>query len=204
MYPYNAGGGAIPGNIRNLIEATENTAQEYKIKWISWWPLIKEELFEHSSDATHITIQLMERIGKEKVRLGEPVASVQQSGNVVTVTTKTGHTYTCHKLILAIPPMQMTSPNLVRSQDWPCQVVSNGGPTTCLGCEMGPWQKQSSRRSAVLKSLAEFFGDEVYAYLDFQEKIWDIEPFNEGAPVSIVGPGAMRHYAPGLRESFDR
>ncbi|XP_052266811.1 probable flavin-containing monoamine oxidase A [Dreissena polymorpha] len=239
---------ASAGNIRNLIEATENTAQEYKIK----------------GGSQQICFKLMERIGKEKVRLGEPVASVQQSGNVVTVTTKTGHTYTCHKLILAIPPMQMSKvdihpilpvdtreitkrmppSNIIkfiitfsqafwRTAGCSGEVVSNGGPTTCLGCEMGPvgivydatscnqqpallgfigglqavqWQKQSleSRRSAVLKSLAEFFGDEVYAYLDFQEKIWDIEPFNEGAPVSIVGPGAMRHYAPGLRESFDR
>lgn len=56
----------------------------------------------------------------------------------------------------------------------------------------------------MIKSLAEFFGEKVYTYIEYKEKIWDQEPYNEGAPVSCVGPGAMRYYARGLREPFNR
>ena len=60
------------------------------------------------------------------------------------------------------------------------------------------------RRSAVLKSLSDFFGPEVYQYMDYQDKVWDTEPYNEGAPISCVAPGAMRYYATGLRQPFNR
>ena len=56
----------------------------------------------------------------------------------------------------------------------------------------------------MLKSLSEFFGEKVYTYLDYREKIWDQEPYNEGGPVSSVGTGAMRYYAKGLREPFEK
>ena len=55
-----------------------------------------------------------------------------------------------------------------------------------------------------MKSLSEFFGEKVYTYLDYREKIWDQEPYNEGGPVSSVGTGAMRYYAKGLREPFEK
>ncbi|XP_053380963.1 amine oxidase [flavin-containing] A-like [Mercenaria mercenaria] len=112
------------------------------------------------------------------------------------------------------------------------EVVTNGGESTAISCDLGPvgvvydatscngepaligfiggiqavqWQCQNaeSRKSSVLKSLAEFFGDKVYTYLDYKEKIWDHEPYNEGGPVSCVGTGAMRYYAKGLRQPFD-
>ena len=64
--------------------------------------------------------------------------------------------------------------------------------------------QEDVRRKAVIKSLANFFGDKAYNYLDYKEKVWDLECYNEGAPVSTVGPGAMRYYASGLRKPCDR
>ena len=56
----------------------------------------------------------------------------------------------------------------------------------------------------MVRSLAEFFGEKVYDYLDYREKDWNLEPYSEGSPICAVGPGAMRYFADGLREPFGR
>ena len=61
-----------------------------------------------------------------------------------------------------------------------------------------------ARKSAVLRSLAEFFGDRVYECIDYREKDWDAEPYSEGSPVCTVGPGAMRYFVDGLRKPHGR
>jgi len=60
------------------------------------------------------------------------------------------------------------------------------------------------RQSAVLLSLSEFFGQDVWSYVDYREQDWGQEPYTEGAPVCCVAPGAMRSYASGLRHPFMR
>lgn len=64
--------------------------------------------------------------------------------------------------------------------------------------------QEDVRRKAVIESLVAFFGDKASNFLEYREKIWDLEPYNDGAPVSIVGPGAMRYYSRGLRIPFDK
>ena len=56
----------------------------------------------------------------------------------------------------------------------------------------------------MLKSLAEFFGDQIYDFIDYCEKDWDSESYTEGSPICTVGPGAMRYFADGLRKPFGR
>lgn len=239
---------ASAGNMKNLLEATENTAQEYRIK----------------GGSQQVSLKLLECIGNSRVLLNEPVTRVEQNQDGVTVWSKNGCNYTCQKLIIAIPPFQkgkiqftpilpVETREIIKRMPPSCiikfvvtfsegfwrevgcsgEVVTNGGETTALGCDMGPvgvvydatscngepallgfiggiqavqWQCQSAenRKSSVLKSLAEFFGEKIYTYLDYNERIWDQEPYNEGGPVSCVGPGAMRYYAKGLRHPFDR
>ncbi|WAQ97542.1 LOW QUALITY PROTEIN: AOFA-like protein [Mya arenaria] len=195
---------ASAGNMKNLIEATENTAQEYKIK----------------GGAQQISEKLVKHISKENVLLGEPVSMVTQAGDSVEVISKKGNKYRCKKAFWRVAGSSG-------------EVVSNGGASMLPSCDMGPlgvvydatssnaqpallgfmgglqavqWQKMEleTRRSAVLKSLSEFFGTEVYKYIEYRDLVWDTEPYNEGAPVSCVGPGAMRFYAKGLREPFDK
>lgn len=56
----------------------------------------------------------------------------------------------------------------------------------------------------MLKSLSDFLGPEALNYLDYAEKDWGLEPYNEGSPVCSVGPGAMAYFARGLRLPFQR
>lgn len=239
---------ASGGNLKNMVEATEFTAQEYRIK----------------GGSQQVSLKLLELVGSSRVLLSEPVTRIEQDIDSVTVWSKNGCNYKCQKLIMAIPPFQigkiqfspplpvesleivkrMPPSNITkfvvtfpvafwREAGLSGEVVTNGGASCVAGCDMGPvgvvydatscngepallgfiggiqsvqWQKHSaeSRRSSVLKSLAEFFGEQVYTYIDYKEKIWDREPYNEGGPVSSVGPGAMRYYAIGLRHPFER
>lgn len=238
---------AAAGDMKKLTETTPYTGQEYKIE----------------GGAQQVSLRMFDEVGPSRVKLQEPVSCVkQEESGVVMVTTATGKTYSCRKLILAIPPSQigkisfspglpvekreiikrMPASNLIkvivtfpeafwRTAGHSGEVVTNGGPSTSGGCDHGPlsvvydattssgnpalvgfigglqavqWQRQQAdtRRSAVLKSLAQFFGERVHEYLDYIEKNWDLEPFTEGAPVSCVGPGAMRYFSQGLRQPF--
>ncbi|XP_060067179.1 probable flavin-containing monoamine oxidase A [Ylistrum balloti] len=111
------------------------------------------------------------------------------------------------------------------------EVVTDGGPTRMPGCDRGPlcivydntsyngtpallafiggkaavqWRCQEAldRKSAVLKSLSEFFGPKVWSYVDYIEKDWGLEPYIEGAPTSSVAPGSMEYLVKGLRHPF--
>jgi monoamine oxidase len=62
--------------------------------------------------------------------------------------------------------------------------------------------QDASRKSSVLKCLAQFFGEQVHDYIDYAEKDWEAEPYVGGAPVCVAGPGAMKYYTVGLREPF--
>ena len=113
------------------------------------------------------------------------------------------------------------------------EIVTIGGKTDMEGCDEGPlsivydattskgnaalvgfiggkqavqWQQQSSedRQSAVLKSLSEFFGEDVWKYKDYREKDWGLEPYIEGSPICSAAPGSMPYFASGLRHSYDR
>ncbi|XP_033750549.1 probable flavin-containing monoamine oxidase A [Pecten maximus] len=57
-------------------------------------------------------------------------------------------------------------------------------------------------KSAVLKSLSEFFGPKVWSYVDYIEKDWGTEPYIEGAPTSSAAPGAMAYLVKGLRHPY--
>ena len=47
-------------------------------------------------------------LGTERVILGSPVQSVREENDRVIVTTKSGATFKCQKLILAVPPNQLS------------------------------------------------------------------------------------------------
>lgn len=239
---------AAAGNLKNLVEGTPYTAQEYKIK----------------GGAQQISEKMALSLGKDRVLLSTPVQSISEADDRVLVKTKTGAVFKCHKVILAVPPNQlsklefphglptvkkellkrMPSANLTKiiitykTPFWRAagksgEVVTNGGASTMLGCDGGPlcivydatshngnaaivgfigasqavqWRQKEyeARRSAVLKSLAEFFGDQIYDFIDYCEKDWDSESYTEGSPICTVGPGAMRYFADGLRKPFGR
>jgi monoamine oxidase len=65
-------------------------------------------------------------------------------------------------------------------------------------------KKSEDRQSAILKSLSEFFGEDVWKYKDYREKDWGLEPYIEGSPICSAAPGSMPYFASGLRDSFDR
>ena len=52
--------------------------------------------------------------------------------------------------------------------------------------------------------MADFFGPEVFDFLDYVEKDWREEPYNGGCPVSVGTPGIMTYFAPALRKPFGR
>ncbi|WAQ97611.1 AOFA-like protein [Mya arenaria] len=207
---------ASAGNMKNLIEATENTAQEYKIK----------------GGAQQISEKLVKHISKENVLLGEPVSMVTQAGDSVEVISKKGNKYRCKKVILAVPPSQIGrmefNPTLpVETREiikrmppsnafWRVagssgEVVSNGGASMLPSCDMGPLGVvYDATSSNAQPALLGFMGGlqavqwQKMEYIEYRDLVWDTEPYNEGAPVSCVGPGAMRFYAKGLREPFDK
>ncbi|KAL4239916.1 hypothetical protein ACF0H5_000714 [Mactra antiquata] len=236
------------GDLKTMVEASEHSAQEYRIK----------------GGSQQVCIKLLEEIGSSRVLFNEPVTCIEQQSDHVIVYSRNGCNYKCQKIILAIPPMQkgriqfnpilpthtreiikrMPPSNILKfvvtfPQDFwreagsSGEVVSNGGYSDIRGCDVGPlcvvydgnssngepalvgltgglqcvqWQHQSpeDRKSAVIKSLADIFGEKVHTYIEYRDKVWDVEPYNEGAPVSCVSPGAMRYYANGLREPFNR
>ncbi|XP_062567210.1 probable flavin-containing monoamine oxidase A [Saccostrea cucullata] len=237
------------GSLKNLIEATEYTAQEYRI----------------IGGAQQISQKLAASLPPSCVQLQQPVRKItQQENGDVTVTTEKGDVYSCDRLILAIPPnmtnkiqfdpllpsckrelvKRMPAGNLIkvivtykeafwRKAGLSGEFVTNGGPSVLTECDRGPlcivydatsargnaaivaflggapaiqWrnQKKEDRRSAVLKSLSDFLGPEALNYLDYVEKDWSVEPYNEGCPVCTVGPGAMAYFAAGLRLPFNR
>ncbi|CAH1793816.1 unnamed protein product [Owenia fusiformis] len=120
-----------------------------------------------------------------------------------------------------------------RDQGFSGEIVCHGGPTQMEGCDSGPlgvlfdctspggtpglvgfisgkqaiqWanRTEDERKSAVLKSLVEYFGPEADQCVMYMEKDWGKESYNGGCPVSTVGPGAMTYFASGLRRPFGR
>ncbi|KAL3876065.1 hypothetical protein ACJMK2_033949 [Sinanodonta woodiana] len=239
---------AAAGGLKNLVEAKDFAAQEFRIK----------------DGAQGVSKALSEKIGQDKILLGKPVATVQQTDDGVLITTESGEKYRSSKLILSTPPPQtekihfdpplplskrefikrMPFSSMIkviityeqtfwRQAGQSGEVVTNGGVSTSIECDKGPlcvvydgttcrgspaligfiggqqaiqWgqQEASHRRSAVLKSLSEFFGEQVFKYVDYREKNWSEEPYTEGGPVCCVGPGAMRNFNSGLRKQFGR
>ncbi|XP_069102644.1 probable flavin-containing monoamine oxidase A isoform X1 [Argopecten irradians] len=119
-----------------------------------------------------------------------------------------------------------------RSNGQSGEVVTYGGPSDVTECDVGPlsivfdattpkgspalvsflsgdqaiqWSKQDEqiRKTAVLKSLADFFGPEAEVCLDYFEKDWSEEQYIEGC-VAAVTTGAMRNFASGLRKPQGR
>lgn len=232
------------GGLKNLVEATPYTAQEYTLQ----------------GGCHQISQKMAAELGDSRIHLSEPVTMVTQDQSVAIVTTQSGKVYKCQKVILAIPPTQiekisfnpclpvvkrelhkrMTMVNYAkaiitykeafwRTDGYSGEVVTNGGPSTESTCTSGPlclvfddtshngnpglvafisgvqlveWRQldAEARKSCVLKGLSQFFGEQVYNYIDYADKDWESEPFIRGAPVCCVGPGAMRYYAEGLRK----
>lgn len=54
-----------------------------------------------------ISEKLAEKVGESRLKLSEPVTRVTQSDSSVVVHTALGNTYTCKKLVLAVPPNQI-------------------------------------------------------------------------------------------------
>ena len=58
--------------------------------------------------AQQISEKMAADLGTERVLLGSPVQSVREENDRVIVTTKSGATFKCQKLILAVPPNQLS------------------------------------------------------------------------------------------------
>ncbi|KAK7507826.1 hypothetical protein BaRGS_00000791 [Batillaria attramentaria] len=100
--------------ILKLCEAKEFTAQEGTIK----------------GGAQQVSELLAKNIGQDNVRLGEPVASIEQDDKGVNVTTAAGQIYSAKFVVLALPPPMMGliqfSPPLPETKQQLCKRMALG------------------------------------------------------------------------------
>ncbi len=64
-------------------------------------------------------------------------------------------------------------------------------------------RSKEERKSAVVKDLARFLGDQVFAFIDYEDKSWHTEPYNGGCPVTCLPAGNMEYFMR-IREPIDR
>ena len=74
------------------------------------------------------------------------------------------------------------------------------------GHEARDWQERSapSRRDAVLRQFAHFFGDEALSPREVIEFNWSTEVWSRGCPVAVLGPGTLLDFGAALRKPVDR
>jgi monoamine oxidase len=63
---------------------------------------------------------------------------------------------------------------------------------------------KASRRAAVLKNFADFFGQEALGARTYFETDWPAAKFSLGGPVGIAGPGVVTQYGPAIRVPHGR
>ncbi|KAH9502345.1 hypothetical protein Btru_073507 [Bulinus truncatus] len=143
----------MAGGIKNLIEATDNRAQEWKV----------------CGGAQQISEKLADIVGEDTVQLGDAVKELQQTESNVNVETASGWKATAALVILAAPPKaieqiqitpslsadrvdfmkRMPMGNMIkiiitykqafwRDKKFSGEIVSNGGLTEIKGCSRGP------------------------------------------------------------------
>lgn len=113
------------------------------------------------------------------------------------------------------------------------EVVSDGGLKLVDSCDAGPlgivydatthndnpalvgfiggnqgiqWTSKpyEMRKLAILRALAQCFGDEALQPLEYVEKIWSSEPYNGGCPVNVASPGVMVYMSEHFRTPVGR
>ena len=62
----------------------------------------------------------------------------------------------------------------------------------------------AARKAAVLKELAQLFGDEALSPKDYLEFSWVTEEWTRGCPVSVLGPGTLLGFGEALRKPVGR
>ena len=74
------------------------------------------------------------------------------------------------------------------------------------GHEAREWEQRSaaSRRDAVLRQFAHFFGDQALSPREVVEFNWSTEVWNRGCPVAVLGPGTLIDFGAALRQPVDR
>jgi monoamine oxidase len=74
------------------------------------------------------------------------------------------------------------------------------------GHEARDWEQSSaaSRRDAVLRQFAHFFGDEALSPQEVVEFNWSTEVWNRGCPVAVLGPGTLLDFGAALRRPVER
>jgi monoamine oxidase len=103
----------------------------------------------------------------------------------------------------------------VVSENGPVKVTfdvspESGSPGIMMGFigghEARDWEQRSvaSRRDAVLRQFAHFFGDQALAPREVVEFNWSTEVWNRGCPVAVLGPGTLLDFGAELRKPVDR
>ncbi|XP_021358768.1 probable flavin-containing monoamine oxidase A [Mizuhopecten yessoensis] len=204
------------GGIRPLVEASENTGQESKII---------------DDNSVHVTCKNGVCVTAKRVVIATPpqlTGKIIFSPPLPTEKQQMMKRMPMGDIIKVIITYREV---FWRSAGQSGEVVTDGGPTHVSGCERGPlcvvydntsyrgspallafiggkaaiqWRNQQAleRKSAVLKSLSEFFGHKVWSYVDYIEKDWGQEPYSEGAPTSSAAPGTMAYLVKGLRHPY--
>ncbi|KAK6171149.1 hypothetical protein SNE40_019399 [Patella caerulea] len=141
--------------LKNLTEATEYAAQEYKIK----------------DGAQQVSLRLADCIGRDKIKFKQPVTRIIQDINsdTIKITTQSGDEYISNHIIMALPPpalipiefepiLPMAKVEVMRRmpkgnmskviitypepfwkvQGYSGEIVSNGGKSNVSGCDTGP------------------------------------------------------------------
>jgi monoamine oxidase len=74
------------------------------------------------------------------------------------------------------------------------------------GHEARDWEQRpaASRRDAVLRQFAHFFGDEALSPQEVVEFNWSTEVWNRGCPVAVLGPGTLLDFGAALRKPVER
>jgi monoamine oxidase len=65
-------------------------------------------------------------------------------------------------------------------------------------------QSASARRAAVLKSLAQLFGNEALKPKEYLEFTWVTQPWTRGAPVSVLAPKTLLKFGSAMRKPVGR
>ena len=74
------------------------------------------------------------------------------------------------------------------------------------GHEARVWQNRPAdeRRTAALRNLADYFGDEALNPRQVVEFNWSTEVWNRGCPVAVLGPGTLIDFGAELRTPVGR
>ncbi len=106
------------------------------------------------------------------------------------------YTALCNDLLLVCMLLQALCQFQVHPVLVTYDATSHNGNAAIVGFVSSAWSNKSeaTRRDAVLRDLARYFGPEALHYVDYVDKKWSEEPFTGGCPCATLPTGNMENY----------